>query len=239
MPSMPKWMNNAVENLLSSKFRDVSVTETEYISENIKRVKFSGNLHGLEYAPGYAVSFRVNDTDYRNYTPYNFNKVTGCFEILFHIHGGGPGSEFADALDVHDVMKMLIPRGRESFTFRNRYKYHYVIGDETVLGLALELKQEAGKYSYEFNGVFELDNHEVPEILELYGSHVPKNEPHKITEQIMCDIFDGVIRKDKTAFYVSGNGTTLQYVRKELKQLGVLSNQIFAQAYWIKGKKGL
>ncbi|HEY0298443.1 MAG TPA: FAD-binding oxidoreductase [Arachidicoccus sp.] len=239
MPSMPKWMNNAVENLLSSKFREVSVLETEPICKNLKRVKFSADLHGLEYFPGYAVSFRVNNTDYRNYTPYNFDKVNGYFEILFHLHGKGSGSEFADMLNVQDKMKMFVPRGKRAFMFANQYKYHYVVGDETVLGFALEIKQEAEKHDYKFNATFELDNHDVLKMLELYGSYVHKNEPQKIMEQIMCDIFDGVIRKEETAFYISGNGETLQYVRKELKQLDILNVQIFAQAYWIDGKKGL
>ncbi|SCC48361.1 hypothetical protein GA0116948_11098 [Chitinophaga costaii] len=71
MPSMPKWMNNAVENLLSAKFRAVTVIKTEYITQNVKNVRFAADLHGVECLSGYAVAFRINEEDYRKYTPYN------------------------------------------------------------------------------------------------------------------------------------------------------------------------
>lgn len=237
MPSMPKWINNAVESLLSSKFREVEVIATEYITESVKNVRFTADLHGLEFLPGYAVAFRVNEQDYRNYTPYNFDKVNSCFDILFHLHGDAPGNDFAQALSVNNCHKMLIPRGRE--LFKRNFACHISIGDETSLGTALAIKAEAEKYGSVFTGIFELGNHEILQQLELYGSHISKNDPKEITKQLVSLIGDGAIIPSETVFYITGNGKTLQAVRSFLKQAGVASDQIITQAYWIAGKTGL
>ncbi len=234
---MPKWMNNAMESLLSSKFREVEVVETEYINENVKKVRFAADLHGLEFLPGYAVAFRVNEQDYRNYTPYNFDKVRGCFDILFHIHGDAPGSDFGKSLAINDSHKMLVPRGREMF--KRDFAYHVAIGDETSLGTALDIKTEVEKRNGTFTGIFELDEREVLRQLELYGSYSSKNAPDKIIGQLSGLINDGAIILGETVFYITGNGKTLQAARNFLKQLGVAGRQIVTQAYWIEGKKGL
>lgn len=236
---MPKWLNDTMENIFSSKYiRETTVTEIQNISENVKRIKFSSNLLGLEYKAGYSIEFRVNDTDYRRYTPYNFDRANDTFEILFHIHGDAPGSNFVKNIAIGDSLKYIIPRGKDMF--KSGFRHHIVIGDETVLGAALSIKYETEGYgNYSFDSIFELDDHQVLKNLGLYGYHTLKNEPEKIIESINFLIKEKVIHPEESAFYIIGNGKTLQTVRKSLKEKNISSHQIFSQAYWIEGKKGL
>lgn len=239
MPSMPKWLNDTMENIFASKYiRETTVIETENISDHLRRIKFSGNLLGLEYKPGYSIEFRVNDTDYRKYTPYNYDKADGTFEILCHLHGSASGCDFIENLKVGETIKYIIPRGKDMF--KCDFKHHIVIGDETSLGAALSIKYETEGYGYySFDSIFELDDHQVLKELNLYGNHSLKNEPEKILESIDILFKEGVIELDNSAFYITGNGKTLQKVRKSLKENNISGQQIFSQAYWIEGKKGL
>lgn len=132
---------------------------------------------------------------------------------------------------------MLMPRGKE--IYKRNFACHMVIGDETSLGTALSIKAETEKHDRNFASIFELDDHEVLRELKLYGSHTTKNTAHKLTEQLDTLIKEGTIDPTATAFYITGNGATLQAVRQRLKQSGVANNQIVAQTYWIAGKKGL
>jgi len=44
------------------------VLETTYINPNIKKIRFKGDIAGMNFQLGYAVLIRINDTEYRNYT---------------------------------------------------------------------------------------------------------------------------------------------------------------------------
>ncbi|MDC8105334.1 hypothetical protein MTQ00_12350 [Chryseobacterium sp. B21-037] len=74
MSSLPKWINDAVENLLPSKFKDCTVTKATYISDDLKQITFETDLSDVYFEPAYAVGFRINDRDFRNYSPFHFDK---------------------------------------------------------------------------------------------------------------------------------------------------------------------
>jgi hypothetical protein len=129
MPSLPKWINDTVENVWSSKFKDCKIIHIESISGNLRLIRFETDLQDIQYEPGYAIGIRINDRDFRNYSPFNFNREAGTFEVLFHIHDDSAvGSCFAAHLSVGDSIKILIPRGKRFF--EPNAKIHFSIGDE-------------------------------------------------------------------------------------------------------------
>lgn len=219
MPRMPKWMGDAVESLMASKFLTVTVTRVEYLSPEVKRVCFTGDLSKADFDAGYAVTFRVNALDHRDYTPVVFTK-DAC-EIIFHIHGNGPGSAFADGLQVGDTTKMVIPRGRK--LYREGVE-NFFFGDESSIGTLKAIMQEVP-----CNGILELDevNWGVPEKLGMQVDVVRKG----------CTSF--AVPERKAVYVLTGNGASIQSFRKMLKERGVSSGQIITKAYWVPGKKGL
>lgn len=212
-------MGDAVESLMASKFLTVTVTRVEYLSPEVKRVCFTGDLSKADFDAGYAVTFRVNALDHRDYTPVVFTKDT-C-EIIFHIHGNGPGSAFADSLQVGDTTKMVIPRGRK--LYREGVE-NFFFGDESSIGTLKAIMQEVP-----CTGILELDeaNWGVPEKLGMQVDVVRKG-------------FSSFAVPERKAVYVlTGNGEAIQSFRKMLRERGVSSGQIITKAYWMPGKRGL
>ncbi|MEM6265765.1 MAG: oxidoreductase, partial [Bacteroidota bacterium] len=95
MPSLPKWLANTTEKLLKDQFHPVEVTGAALIAPELKRVTFSGNLSKTQFQPGQVIEFRINETDFRHYTPSVFDIEKGICEVLFYLHGKGPGSSWA------------------------------------------------------------------------------------------------------------------------------------------------
>jgi NADPH-dependent ferric siderophore reductase len=219
MPRMPKWMGDAVESLMASKFLTVTVTQVEYLSPEVKKVCFTGDLSRADFEAGYAVTFRVSALDHRDYSPVVFTKDT-C-EIIFHIHGNGPGSAFADSLQVGDTTKMVIPRGRK--LYREGVE-NFFFGDESSIGTLKAIMQEVP-----CTGILELDeaNFSVPEKLGIQMDVVRKGS------------YSFTLSNEKTVYVLTGNGESIQSFRKLLKEKGVSSSQIITKAYWVPGKKGL
>ncbi len=113
MPSLPKWINDTVENVWSSKVKDCKVIYIDSISQNLRLVRFETNLQDIRIEPAYAIGIRINDRDFRNYSPFNFNREAGTFEVLFHLHDDSAvGSRFATELSIGDSIKILMPRGK-------------------------------------------------------------------------------------------------------------------------------
>jgi NADPH-dependent ferric siderophore reductase len=240
MPTLPKWINDAMEGLLRSHFRPVVAIHVEDYSSSLRKIQFQGDFAGLAFEPGYATAFRVSDTAYRNYTPFRFDAKEGICEILFHLHGNGPGSDFMRDMRTGEVTRMLLPRGRT--VYRGNVSHHVVIGDETSLGLALAIQNETVAQGHSFNAIFELNDRTVMEELELYGHVLTKdtlNKAGRIRQHIFQQNEDAGANLQNTGFYVAGNADTMRMARRELKEMNVPAKNIFSQAYWAEGKTGL
>lgn len=236
MLSVTKWVGDAMERLLASKYLSVRVTEIIDLTTEIRSICFSGDFSNTEFYPGDAVAFRVSDLEFRNYTISAFNREEGNCEVIFHLHGAGPGSHFAKRLLLNEQLKMIVPRGRKMLD--KEKKYHFFFGDETSLGLMVLFAREVINASQHYMGILELkpENLSVIQQLELGVQGVLKSpeSPAKnaisYLEQIQHDqqeVFS------QGVFYLTGNAGSIQKFRSALKIKGVLPKQIKTQAYWL------
>lgn len=242
MPTLPKWLANGTERVFSHMMHSVSVVEIEYLQNQLKRVRFQGDLQRTRFAPGKVIEFRINDTEFRHYTPSLYDTEAGICEVLFYLHGCGPGSAWADHLRVGDRHKLMGPGGK--MAFQPEAPFHFTFGDETALGLCLILQNaamQAGKRS--------------DCILELAGDHFPWPEQLGLKGQWVSHsaylpgeaALDKINHWEQTAgpawsqcaFYLSGQARSIQLVRDALRQRGISPKQIITLPYWAKGKKGL
>lgn len=240
MPSLPKWINDTVENVWSSKFKDCTVTYIEIIAPHLRRVYFETDLQDVDFEPAYAIGIRINERDFRNYSPFNFNKERGSFEVIFHVHDSNAvGSHFVNGLAVGNSIKILMPRGKRFFEYGA--KIHFSIGDETSLGSSLSIKKAVEELGSQFICLHELEEASALESLNLYGYHSPKNSTMRMIEALTDFLREEkeAIYHDEVAFYLTGNGNRMSLIRKFLKAKGVSPKRIRSQAYWIEGKKGL
>lgn len=216
-----------MENLLASKLLTVRVGEVEYLSPGVKRIRFEGDLSKTDFSIGYAVSFRVSPVDYRDYTPVVFDRALGICDIIFHIHGKGLGSAFADKLQPGDVTRMVIPRGRK--LYRAGSAFHFFFGDESSIGTCYSLMQEG-----DCAGILELDevNWEVPGKLKMRADVVDKHHGD------MAAALDKYSLNNDVTYVLTGKATSIQAFRKLLRERGVSGSQMIIKAYWVPGKSG-
>ncbi len=242
MPRMPKWVGDAFENLLSSMFLHAEVIETEDIGPQLKWVRLQGDFSKANHHIGYAVAFRVNDTAFRNYTPTYFDSSKGICDILFHLHGNGPGSTFANNLINGDQLYMVPPRGKK--IYQPSLPHHFYFGDETSIGLCRALQRNAWAQQQHCDGILELDKNtpELVEKLDLQPGIVAKKTPEKQSQLLaLLDEKRAALGSNwtSTAFYLTGNATSIQFFKNALRERGVANRNITTQAYWAAGKTGL
>ncbi len=242
MPNVPKWIADQMENLWSSKYLNVRVTETVKYSPEIKKVIFSADLTKTDYHPGESVIFRVSNTELRHYTISSFGKETGSFAMLFHIHGHGPGSELANLLWPGDELKISVPGGRKLYD--KEKIHHFVFGDETSLSFYEYLRHEIKRNNQQIEGVLELaePNLNIPEDLGFGVKTVlktPRNPGQNAVDYLNSSIRTKQELFKQSVFYLTGNVASVQQVKKTLKNYGISSKNIKVQGYWAEGSVGL
>ena len=241
MNSMPKIIGDFMEVAFSNKICKVKVTTVEMPSSNIKIITFKGVFPHVKFKIGQAIVIRIDETNYRNYTPSKWNSKAGTFEVIFHIHNNGPGSECIKNLQPNDQITVGLPRG---FTvFNTAAKYHFFFGDETCISVFNSMKDEINRSENNYLGILELDTEstEVPKKLGLITDIVQKSvnkaefaiqSLHNLDTEIWNLWKDG-------QFYLLGNAKSIQAFRKALREKGVSNKNIYTQPYWAEGKIGL
>lgn len=233
--SMPKWVGDLFESSLRP---NVKVLEISCISPRIKKIRFQGDISKMNFQIGYANVIRVSETEYRNYTVAYHDKKKGVFDMIFHIHGNGPGSQYIDTLKTGDELYVSPPRGKKQY--EPGLKQQFIFGDETSLGLASSFVPYLKKNNHQFQFYFELEeaNKNVPGLLGLENVTVfPKNGSFR-NEKWINELPLFKTPEWKTAsFVLIGNVKSVQTFRKVLKNN--MPGKIATQGYWLEGKKGL
>lgn len=233
--SIPKWVSNLFGNTMRP---NVKVLETIYISSQIKKIRFQGNISNWSFEIGYASVIRVSETEFRNYTIAYHDKKSSFFDIIFHIHNYGVGSNYIDTLKADDELFVSQPRGIKQYN--STVKQQFVIGDETSLGFAFAFMPilKANKNLFQF--YFELDetNKDVPALLGLENYLVfPKNNSFRNENWVNnLPIYENS-EWEKANFILIGNVKSAQTFRKVIKNR--VNTKTYLQGFWLQGKKGL
>ncbi len=242
MPKVPKWAADAMESLFSGMFRKMTVSEIVYLNPCIKKITFKGDLKSVRFKTGQAIIIRVDDTNVRNYTPSLWSSADGICEVIFHLHGNGPGSTYIERLALNDELNIGLPRGFDFY--KKDHRYHFFFGDETTVGFFKSLKQAVEENNQNYIGVLEFNDATLRSEtnLECLLDIVPGSGRHKAEEAILFleNLDERVWQLWKDGmFYVMGNGRSIQNFRKTLKEKGISSKQIITQPYWVEEKTGL
>ncbi|WP_157279064.1 FAD-binding oxidoreductase [Olivibacter sitiensis] len=233
--SIPKWVSNLFGNTMRP---NVKVLETSYISSQIKKIRFQGDISKWSFQIGYASVVRVSETEFRNYTVTFHDKEKEIFEIIFHIHGNGVGSRYIDTLKLNDKLFISPPRGKK--LYEKNVKRQFFFGDETSLGVAFALLPLLKKNNHQFQFYFELEevNKNIPELLGLENyTTFPKNNSFRNEKWISNLSLFQTDEWDTANFALTGNVKSVQAFRKVLKDK--TQGNIYSQGYWLEGKKGL
>lgn len=233
--TIPKWVGDLFESTLRP---NAKALEISYISPQIKKIRFQGDVSKMNFEVGYANVIRVSETEYRNYTAAYHNKEKGIIDIIFHIHGNGVGSQYIDTIKIGDEIYISPSRGKKIYD--PSIKQQFIFGDETCLGVASSFLPYLKKNNHPFHFYFELKevNKNVPELLGLENFTVfPKNGSFG-NEKWINDLPLFKTSEWQTAsFVLLGNAKSVKTFRNVLKNN--MYGKIAAQGYWLEGKKGL
>lgn len=244
MPKVPKWMANAMERLFSGSYHPVVVTEIKDINSKLRQIRFEGDFTNIKtkFTPGNVIEFRINDTEFRHYTPRRFEHGTGICDVLFYLHDKGPGSKWITNLKVGDNQKLMGPGGKMSFN--HDAKHHIFFGDETSLGFLQCMIDEAKKNNRTFHAIAELNS------MHLSWTETLDKNIHGLKTDIenhgqpTCLYLKQIIESNdydlaNTTFYLTGNALSIKNILSMLKQLGISRKQIQSEPYWVEHKSGL
>ncbi|WP_419213992.1 hypothetical protein ACNR9Q_07515 [Maribacter sp. X9] len=239
MPTAPKWVNDAMETLASSRMRMVEVVETTYITPQLKKIQLKGDFSKLTFELGHTISFRVNDNDSRHYTVSYGDVKAGVIEFIAHIHGDAVGAKFIDNLKLRDEIKMGLLRGSKQYD--PNVKQQLIFGDETSLSLMMDFLPRLQKNLHQFMFYIELDeeNKAVPELLGLTNYMVfSKQDVFRSKEKIReLPVFKNGDWQNAN-IVLTGNINSLQNFRKVFKEHNH-KGKLFVKGFWLEGKKGL
>ncbi|APR87331.1 Iron-chelator utilization protein [Minicystis rosea] len=241
MPEMPAFLANVLEPRFA---RRALVTDVVDLAPGLRRVRFAGDaLRGVSFLPGQEVEFRVSDRAFRHYTPSRFDAARGEMEIVFFLHGDGPGTTWARKLAPNDHANVLGPGGR--FALHDTAEIHVFLGDETTLGLFAVMAQAAkGRVL----GAVEIDAQRVGGATDeqrwpaLVGLDLPAVER---TCEARGDVLLRWIEEQRAlppegvCFYLAGHTGSIVRMRDHLLQRGWSRRSIRTKAYWADGKRGL
>jgi NADPH-dependent ferric siderophore reductase len=239
MPKAPKWINDTLESLLSPRMPLMRVVETVYVNPTIKKISLKGDVKGMHFPIGYAIAVRVSDTEYRNYTPVYNDQEKDLVELIIHLHGATPGSQYMDHLAPGDEIRLVPPRGKKMYN--NAVKQQFFFGDETSLALACSFQHVLKTNKHLYHYYFELDpvNNNIPALLGLDNyTIVLKGETFNQINRVGDLSLFQTTGWQQGNFIITGNAQSVQTIRKALKQHAV-SGSIMVQAYWAEGKTGL
>lgn len=235
MPKLPKWLGDTMEVMFRSYLHEITVAAAWSPAPNLRVVRFSGDLHKAGFTAGDVMRFRVTETEFRHYTISHFHREEGMFEVYFYLHGKGPGSQWAAALQPGDTMKALGPAGH--LHFQPGSLFHVVFGDETAVGLAKAIQEAALQRSQECASLiemserWELDEETVPADPEAPARHAI------IRLNTWLEVYRAAL--PETTFYLAGRAKSIQAVRDHLRGRGISKSRIITEPYWSEGKRGL
>lgn len=239
MPRMPKWLGDFSEKTFKSAYKKTIITEVEYYATQLKRIRYQGEeLKSVDWRAAQEVEFRVSETEYRHYTPLCWNNIDGYTDVLFFLHGQGPGSHWAARLALGDEVNLIGPAGK--FVLPADQWNVVMMGDETTLSAFKGMKEllPIGAFA---PCILELDAHaaEWPGLIGLSAT-VLKTIPQE-RGRVQMEWLRDFLQKEvkQSLFFLSGNATTIKDLRKLLLSKKVPAKNIFSKPYWMEGKAGL
>lgn len=232
MPEIPEFLAARAEAWFG---RACTVLETELVAPALRRIRFGGpSLRRCGWRPGHEVEFRVGAREFRHYTPMRWDDARGEVDILFHLHGRGPGSAWAAALREGDGAHLMGPGGR--LRLADDVTHHVFLGDETTIGLFAALARAAPSAA-SIDGAIEGD---LPPA-DFAGMGLPLELLARRDQRgaALLAWLDRVATLD-SAYYLAGHAGSVVALRSALQQQwSIPGRRIRTRAYWSDHRRGL
>ena len=178
------------------------------------------------------IKFKVSEVTYRDYTPAGYDAETSTCTLYIDTAHDGPGSNWAKHLKKDDVVNYL----------RIKSTQHAPVGTATVVGLGDESSmghllalQQMVLPQTRFSGAILMGNEQHRGLFGEYFKSplqpIASNDVyghHSLIQWVMGQQYD----VEQSVFYLAGNHTMVNELRKLLRRLGYPAGNIKAQGFW-------
>lgn len=216
------------------------IAELTVLGHRFQLIRFQGeSLKKAQWQPGDKIQISL-DLSRRTYTPLSWNIETGESEILAYSHTDqSKASLWLKSLKTNESFHYFGPR--RSLLINELGSDLLFFGDETSFGVAHALKMaKPGEQNIPF--FFEVsDKIEASKLLSCLhvepATLIAKetNELQQLAQNFVIMLNDN---PDAT-LVLTGRASSIQTLRKILRDGGILMKRITVKAYWADGKKGL
>ncbi|MGW6443204.1 siderophore-interacting protein [Lentzea sp. NPDC055074] len=232
--------------LLDLTTHETEVRHVEEIGPHFRLVSLTGDgLRNASWTPGDIVQVIVvgaallGPWEIRSYTPLALDPETGTAEILWYLHGGGPGSDWGATATAGTSCRVVGPRRAVSLLKPRRPLVFF--GDETSFSTAVAARETpSGHRDARF--VFEVDSvEESRAVLGRFGladavlvARAPGDEHLDAVEREVLSA-----HRSSGSGVLTGKASSIQRLYRALRSAGAQGRQISNIPYWAPGKKGL
>jgi ferric-chelate reductase (NADPH) len=229
----------ALQRLFSRNARVVAI---EDLNAMFRILTLGGDaLREVQWTPGDKIQIQLGGWVQRTYTPLDWDPTQGLTRILAYLHGDGPGTHWAREARVGDDCTFFGPR--RSIDLTQLQPPAILFGDETSFGLAAALNNTLTA-NHRVGMLFEIsapvESRPAIERLRLGEAHTitrAENDAHLAgIEDRLRALLDA---RQPMQFVLTGKSTSIQRIRRWLRQHGGASPRFQNKAYWAPGKKGL
>ncbi|WP_214401362.1 siderophore-interacting protein [Pseudonocardia lacus] len=246
-------MVSTSKSRLTSLLLDISTHEGEVrhieeIGPHFRLVSLASDGFGkASWTPGDMVQVIVvgeallGPWEIRTYTPLAFDPGTRTAEILWYIHGNGPGSDWAVSATVGTACRLVGPRRAVSLLKPQRPLVFF--GDETSFSTAIAARETpSGHRDVRF--VFEVDSvEESRAVLERFdladATLVARRAGDGHLDEVERDVLTAFRSEAAATGVLTGKASSIQRLYRALRAAGAQGRQVSNVPYWAVGKKGL
>ena len=188
-------------------------------------------------------AFRVSRTEFRHYTPATIDQRARELTIIVHRHGSGLGEELVASWSVGSDVRVCRWSSTRSFRWQRGVDPVVLLGDATVISLAMAVAGRAADEGRDALIVLEVDAGDVEATRGLVPDAIvvaAEGEPGRALDAWLVDHVADVAALPAPAIYLAGHGQSIQRQRARLRDVGGIDRRrISTQPYWATGRSGL
>lgn len=243
---------------------ECAVVANDVLSPGLRRLVLrSPDLVGLTTDPCDVTAFRVSRTDFRHYTPALLDATAdGSAEVTIVVQRHGdhlagdvptPGHDLIEGLAVGDDVRLCQWSSTRAFHWTSEERPVLLLGDATVISLALAMDRRARAEGRDLMTVLEVPAPDVSVARTLLPDAVivpADGEPGAATDAWLATnlvALRALARRDQhrqgagePVAYLAGHGPSIQRQRAFLREhVGLDRRSVRTQPYWAPGKAGL
>ena len=99
----------------------VFVTQIEDVSAKVRRIRICGErIRNIPWSPGQKIKIKVG-TYLRRYTPARVDPNLGWMDLIFHLHGKGKASRWAEEAHLGSKLSFIGPVDSMEFGFLSQW----------------------------------------------------------------------------------------------------------------------